>query len=264
MHVHHHAPGSFCWFELSTTNQAQAKTFYGSLFGWRADDTPVGPNEMYTIFKVDGRDAAAACTLRPDQLAHGVPPNWLLYVSVENVDASTKRAAEASGTVLMPPFDVMESGRMSLVADPIGAAFALWEPRNHHGTGIVRENGTGVWADLNTPDPVHASRFYEALFHWKIVAGKNKAAAGPNDYGHVMNGDEFIGGIPPASSYRKGTPPHWLVYFSVDDCDVAAANAKNAGGAILMPPMTIAKVRKFAVLADPQGAAFAVAEPGEE
>lgn len=60
MQVHHHAPGSFCWFELSTTNQTAAKTFYTSLFGWHPEDTQVGPNDVYTIFKVDGRDAAAS------------------------------------------------------------------------------------------------------------------------------------------------------------------------------------------------------------
>ncbi|HKV99871.1 MAG TPA: VOC family protein [Vicinamibacterales bacterium] len=261
MHVHHHAPGSFCWFELSTTNQAQAKAFYGALFGWQPDDQPVGPNDVYTIFKVDGRDAAAACTIRPDQLAHGARPNWLLYVSVENADASAKRATDAGGKLLMPPFDVMESGRMALVADPTGAAFAIWEPRNHHGTGIVGDNGTAVWADLNTPDPVRAARFYHALFNWKIVAGKTMAPAGPDDYGHIVNGQEFIGGVPPAAYQSKGAPPHWLIYFAVPDCDTAAANAKSAGGAIVVPPMTAGEVRKFAVLADPQGAAFAIVEP---
>ena len=261
MHVHHHAPGSFCWFELSTTDQTQAKAFYTSLFGWQPDDQPVGPSDVYTIFKVDGRDAAAACTLRPDQRAQGVPPSWLLYISVENADASAKRATDAGGNVLAQPFDVMESGRMAVVADPTGATFAIWEPRNHHGTGIVQANGTGVWADLNTPDPVRAGRFYHALFDWKIVAGKTMAPAGPHDYGHIVNGEEFIGGVAPAAHQPKGTPPHWLIYFSVADCDAIAAKAKAAGGAILMPPMTAGEVRKFAVLADPQGAAFAIVEP---
>jgi hypothetical protein len=261
MHVHHHAPGSFCWFELSTTNQAQAKAFYGAIFGWQPSDQPVGPNDVYTIFKIDGRDAAAACTLRPDQLAHGVPPNWLLYVSVQNVDASAKRATGAGGTVLMPPFDVMESGRMALVADPTGAAFAIWEPRTHHGTGIVGDQGTGVWADLTTPDPVRAARFYHALFDWKIVAGKSMAPAGPDDYGHIVNGHEFIGGVSPATPQSNGVPPHWLIYFAVSDCYATAAKTKSAGGAIVVPPMTVGEVRKFAVLADPQGAAFAVVEP---
>lgn len=260
MQVHHHAPGSFCWFELSTTNQTQAKTFYSSLFGWQAADQPIGPAEVYTIFKLDGRDAAAACTLRPDQLAHGVPPNWLLYVSVENVDASAKRAAAAGGAVLLPPFDVGESGRMTVVSDPMGATFAMWEPRNHHGTSVVQDDGTGVWADLNTPDPIQAGIFYHALFDWKIVAGKNMSPAGPDDYGHIVNGQEFIGGIPPASSQPQGVPPHWLIYFAVPDCDAAAAKAKTLGGSVLMPPMSLETVRKFAVLADPQGAAFAIVE----
>lgn len=260
MHVHHHAPGTFCWFELATSDQAQAKNFYSSLFGWRPDDMPIGPNEFYTIFKVDGRDAAAAHTMRPEQRAQGVPPNWLLYISVENVDASAKRAAAAGGTVMAPPFDVTDLGRMTVVTDPTGAAFALWEPRNSHGTGIVQEPGAAVWADLNSPDPQRAGRFYQELLDWNIVAGKNMAPVGATEYGHIVAGDEFIGGIVPAAHVHKGAPAHWLIYFSVTDCDAAVAATSAAGGKVLMPPMTMERVRKFAALADPQGAAFAVVQ----
>jgi hypothetical protein len=260
MHVNHHTPGSFCWFELATTDQSRAKAFYTALLGWEVSDTPIGPTELYTIFKKEGRDAAAAYTLRPEQRAQGVPPNWLIYITVQDVDALTKRVPAAHGTVLAEPFDVMESGRMAMVADPTGATFAMWEPRNHHGTGIVHANGTAVWADLNTPNPAKAASFYRDLFGWKIVAGKNMAPVGPNDYGHIVNGDEFIGGIPPTSDLPPGVPAHWLIYFAVPDCDAAAASTRTAGGAVLMPPMTMKEVRKFAVLSDPQGAAFAVVE----
>ncbi|MFI5178109.1 MAG: VOC family protein [Vicinamibacterales bacterium] len=260
MHVDRHAPGSFCWFELATTDQNRAKAFYASLFGWAVNDTPLGPSEVYTIFQKDGRDAAAAYTMRPDQRAESVPPHWLVYVLVQSVDATAKRAPGAHGIVLAQPFDVMESGRMAILADPTGATLAIWEPRRHHGTGIVHADGTAVWADLNTPDPAKAAAFYRDLFGWKIVAGKNMAPVGPNDYGHIVNGDEFIGGLPPASNLPPGAPAHWLIYFAVPDCDAAAARTKAAGGAILMPPMTMKEVRKFAVLADPQGAAFAVVE----
>jgi predicted enzyme related to lactoylglutathione lyase len=260
MHVHHHAPGTFCWFELATSDQAQAKNFYSSLLAWRADDMPIGPNEFYTIFKVDGRDAAAAHTMRPEQRAQGVPPNWLLYISVDNVDARAKRAAAAGARVTAPPFDMMDAGRMTVITDPTGAAFALWEPRNSHGTGIVQEPGAAVWADLNSPDPPRAGRFYQELLGWKIVAGKNMAPVRANEYGHIVAGDEFIGGIVPAAHVHKDAPAHWLIYFQVADCDAAVAATSAAGGHVLMPPMTMERVRKFAALADPQGAAFAVVQ----
>jgi len=260
MHVNHHAPGSFCWFELATTDQTRAKTFYMSLLGWDVADMPIGPADLYSIFKVEGRDVAAAYTMRAEQRAQGVPPNWLVYVSVHDADATAKRVPAVHGTVLAPPFDVGESGRMAVLADPTGATFAIWEPRNHHGTGIAHANGTVVWADLNSSDPGQASAFYGELFGWKIVAGKNMAPVGPKDYGHIVNGDDFIGGIAPASALAPGTPPHWLIYFAVADCDAAVSRTQSAGGTILMPAITMEKVRKFAVLADPQGAAFAVVE----
>jgi tRNA U38,U39,U40 pseudouridine synthase TruA len=64
-----HAPGAFCWPELGTTDQNAAKAFYSGLFGWTFRDTPMGPGVVYTIFQLDGRDAAALYTLEPNVLA---------------------------------------------------------------------------------------------------------------------------------------------------------------------------------------------------
>jgi len=80
--------GSFCWIELHTSDQNAAKKFYGSLFGWTPQDMPMGPNDFYTIFKLQGRDAAAGCTLRPDETSMGVPPHWLIYIAVDDVEAA--------------------------------------------------------------------------------------------------------------------------------------------------------------------------------
>jgi predicted enzyme related to lactoylglutathione lyase len=260
VHVHHHAPGSFCWFELATTDQTAANAFYASLFGWEITDTPLGPGETYTIFKIDNRAAAAAHTMDRDQRALGVPPAWLLYVSVENVDAAAKRADSVGGTVLAPPFDVTDAGRMTVVRDPTGASLALWEPRNNHGAGIVHEPGTCVWAYLYSPNPRQAAIFYGDLFGWTVVAGKNMAPATANDYGHVVNGTDFIGGMLPAAYVPAGTPPHWLPYFSVSRCDAAVAKTTASGGQVRVPTTKMEAARKYAILADPQSAAFAVVE----
>ncbi len=260
MHIDHHSPGSFCWYELSTTDQSAAKEFYASLFAWQPDDIPTCPGEFYTIFKIDGRDAAAAQTMHHEQRVRGVPPNWLIYVAVHDVDASATRAAAAGATIVAPPFDLGKSGRMMVLNDPTGATLALWEPRNHHGTGVAQEPGTGVWADLSSPDPGRAIRFYHELFGWQVVAGKDMRPASPDDYGHIVNGGEFIGGVMPAAHVPKGAAPNWLVYFSVSNCADVVARTRASGGTIVMPVMTMEGARKYAVLRDPQGATFGVVE----
>jgi predicted enzyme related to lactoylglutathione lyase len=118
-HVQKHDPGSFNWLELGTTDQAAAKQFYGALFGWEAQDFPMGPDGVYTMFKLDGKDVGACYKLGPQM--EGIPPNWGLYVCVDDADATAKRAAELGGAVLKPPFDVYTFGRMAVLQDPTGA-----------------------------------------------------------------------------------------------------------------------------------------------
>ncbi len=148
-HVEKHSPGSFCWIELSTSNQNAAKTFYARLFGWEIFDQPVGPGEFYTLFKLENRDAAAAYTMGSDERSHGVPPHWNLYIAVENADAIVNRAGELGGKVLAGAFDVMEYGRMAVIQDPTGATFCIWQPKKTQGTGITGVDGTLCWADLS-------------------------------------------------------------------------------------------------------------------
>jgi hypothetical protein len=259
-HITAHPPGSLCWFELTTTDQTAAKKFYQSIFGWTVEDSPMGPNDVYSIFRVDGRDAAAACTLRAEQRAQGVPPNWGVYIAVTNADASAKRAAELGAKVLLQPFDVMDSGRMSVIQDPTGAVFCLWQGKKTAGTGIAHEHGTVVWADLSTPDQVRAGKFYSDLLGWKMTGGKDKPVATVGDYFHIVNGEEFIGGVPPANHRDPKMPAHWMIYFAVPTCDATVAKATSMGARLLHGPMKIGDVRTIATLADPQGAVFAIVD----
>lgn len=257
-YIEKHPAGSFCWIELATTDQAAAKSFYGSLFGWTANDNPMGPGEVYTIFQLQGRDAAAGYTLRPEQRQQGVPPNWTVYIEVANADAAVTRARELGGTVLMGAFDVMDKGRMAVLQDPTGAVFCVWQSLSHSGIGIMGEDGTLSWADLSTPDPQRASKFYAGLFGWEIVTGEEDPE---HDYLHIKNGEHFIGGIPPARDRQPGVPPHWLVYFHTTDCDAFAGKAKSLGANFYLPPTTMENVGRMAVVADPQGAVFALFQP---
>lgn len=253
-HVEKHTPGAFTWVELATSDQSAAKVFYATLFGWQFTDSPMGPNDFYTMFTLEGRNAAAVYTLRSDEVKMGVPPHWNLYISAASADATAARAASCGGTVLAPPFDVYTYGRMAVISDPTGAVFCLWEPKSHTGLGIQGRHGTFCWADLSTPDPARAAEFYTEVFGWSMPPGDG-------GYRHIVNGADFIGGITPVEHRNPNAPPHWLVYFQVDDCDAATTSAKELGASVFAGPMTIENVGRMTVLADPQGSVFSLFQP---
>jgi hypothetical protein len=255
-HIDAHAPGSFCWIELSTSDQQAGKHFYSSLFGWTANDSPMGNNECYTMFQLEGRNVAAAYTIQKDEVAMGVPPHWNLYIAVENADESTARATELGGTVLAGPFDVMEHGRMAVVQDPTGAVFCMWQSKAHPGIGIQGQANALCWADLSTPDQEKAVPFYEGLFGYQISAPDNMGG-----YLHIMNGEEMIGGVQSKEGRNKFAPPHWLIYIMVEDCNAMTDKAKGLGANVHMGPVDMENVGWISVLADPQGAVFALFQP---
>ena len=249
-----HAPGSFCWMELGAADQAAAKSFYTSLLGWTFTEFPMGPGELYTIFRLQDRDVAGAYALNQEMRARGVPPHWMIYVAVQSADEAAARAGQLGGKVVNGPFDVMDAGRMAVLQDPTGAMFSIWQAGRSPGIGIAGEFGSFCWADLSTPDVDRAKDFYSGLFGWKIAPGEND----PSGYLHIQNGEQMIGGIPPASMRNPGVPPHWLIYYYVADVDASAAQAKSLGASLLLPPMSIEHVGRMSVIRDPQGAAFAV------
>ncbi|MGA6986963.1 MAG: VOC family protein [Terriglobales bacterium] len=246
--------GSFCWIELHTADQPAAKTFYNALFGWEAHDSPMGANDFYTEFKLQGREAAAACTLRPEERSHGVPPHWMIYITVGNADAAAAKAQQLGGKILAPAFDVMDAGRMAVIQDPTGANFCVWQAKKNAGIGIARVHGTLCWADLSTSEAKPAADFYSGLFGWQIIADPKD----PSGYLHIKNGEHFIGGVPPASHRQPGVPPHWMAYFQVDDVDASASKAKQMGANLYLPPKSMEGVGRLSVIADPQGAVFAI------
>jgi uncharacterized protein len=245
-------PGAFSWVELATSDQAAAKKFYMSLFGWSVEDTPMGPTDFYSTFKLEGRSVGAAFTLQKDM--QGIPPHWGIYVAVDSADATADRAAKLGGTVCAPPFDVFDYGRMAVIQDPTGANISVWQPKTHTGIEITGVDSTLCWADLSTPDPVTASKFYSGLFGWNISAGEHDTSG----YLHIMNGEDFIGGVQPASHRNPNAPPHWLAYFQTSNCDATAAKARQLGAKFMLEPMTMENVGRMAVVADPQGAVFSI------
>jgi predicted enzyme related to lactoylglutathione lyase len=253
-----HPAGSFCWIELATTDQEGAKKFYSSLFGWSPNDNPMGPGEVYTIFRLDGRDAGAGYTMRKEQREQHIPPHWELYIAADNADDVVSKATKAGGKALMPAFDVMDLGRMAVLQDPTGAVFCAWQAKKNSGIGAASEDNALCWADLITPDAQRAEQFYSSVFGWKLEKTPND----PSGYVHIKNGEHYIGGIPPAEAGDPKLPPHWIIYFQVADVEASTKKVQQLGGKVHMPPRKMEGVGTWSVVADPQGAAFALFKSG--
>jgi uncharacterized protein len=240
-----YAPGTPSWTDLQTPDQAGAKKFYNAVLGWDYDDSPLGDGTFYSMATVKGKHVAAISGAPPE----GVPPHWNVYVTVADVDASAEKVPGAGGMVIAPPFDVMDAGRMAVVADPTGGMLCLWSPKDNIGAQLVNETGALCWEELMSTDIPKAAAFYEQIFGWE-------AAPVPDmSYTEFKLGDRSIGGAmnPP----MEGIPTVWGIYFAVDDTDKAVELVKANGGSVFQGPMDIEPGR-FAVCADPQGAMFNV------
>ena len=251
-----HAPGTFSWVELATVDQRAGVDFYRALFGWQLNEYPMGPDEVYSMFQLRGLDVAAAYTMRPDERQSGAPPHWNLYITVPNVDAAARRAQELGGTVLAPAFDVMDAGRMAVLRDPAGAVFQVWEAKQHSGSQILNEPGALCWTELTTRDPKAAEAFYTALFGW---TAQHSAPSGVHEYTHFSVGDTpSIGMLEMPADMPASIPSFWMPYFQVVDVDASVGTAATHGASVMRPAQDIPGTGRFAILADPQGAAFAV------
>lgn len=248
-----YAPGVPNWIDLATSDQAAAKDFYAGLFGWTYDDQDMGNGAVYSMARLKDRDVAAIAPLQDEMAAAGVPPHWQMYLASPDVDAATAKVAAAGGSVLAPPFDVFEAGRMSVIADPLGAVFHLWQAKDHIGAGLVNEHGAFIWSELMAKDAASAGPFYETVTGLKMVDAP--MADGSVYTGLSLDGtvETFLAGAQPPPF--EGIPPVWNVYLGADDVDEVAARTAELGGSVMAEPFDI-PVGRMAVLVDPQGAVF--------
>ncbi|HEX2183520.1 MAG TPA: VOC family protein [Rubrobacteraceae bacterium] len=249
-------PGTFCWADLATTDPAGAKAFYSGLFGWEAEDVPAGEAGTYTLMRLDGDEVCGLYEMDAERREAGAPPYWLSHVSVEDVDAVAARAGELGGAVEGGVFDVGEYGRFAMVRDPAGAVLVAWQTGASAGARRVNDPGCMTWNELNTREPERMAAFYAELFGWEMEAQRQNGSLA---YVTIRNAGSSNGGIMPMSEQHGEAPSFWLTYFTVSSCDDAVARARELGGEVLAGPMEPGAGR-IAVLADPQGAAFAVFE----
>ena len=248
-------PGTPSWADVTCPDPEAGRAFYGALFGWTGEPAVEPEARGYTVMMLG--DAAVA-GLAPT--FGEMPALWSTYVTVADVDAVLEAAAGAGGKVLMDAMDVLDAGRIGVITDPGGAALSLWQPNNHIGAEVRMEPNSLCWVELNTRDPDPAVSFYGELFGWKAQqVGGPVSEGGPGfDYIMLQLGEVPVGGIITMDENCPAeVPPHWMVYFAVEDCDAAAARVTELGGAVCVPPTDIPPGR-FAVVNDPGGATFTI------
>ena len=256
-----YAPGTFSWADLMTGDLEAAKEFYAGLFGWEYEisETPQGP---YVMAHLDGKAVAGLGPQSEQEAQMGIPPHWNTYISVESADATAAKAAELGGTVVVPPLDAMDAGRMAFISAPGGEAFGIWEPRNHIGAGVVNEHGAVGWVELASRDVEGAKSFYTELLGWTAETGESPTGEG--EYTSVMVGERMNAGMLAMNeNWPPDVPAYWSIYIYVDDLDAAIASTKELGGTVIMPRMDIPEVGGMAVIQDPTGAALSIMEPSD-
>ncbi len=264
-----HPHGLFSWTDISLPDPAAGKDFYAALFGWQAEDQqdPDG-NYIYTMFSKDGEAVAGMGPQPPGTAESGIPPMWSSYVTVDDVDAAVERATDSGGSVVLPVMDVFTAGRMAIVADPAGGVVSMWEAGDHEGAGVFNTHGAMTWNELATRDVAGAKAFYTAVFGWEF-----EPFGGDNEYwlikvagkvgGGVYADDQYNGGVMPMDeNWPDEIPPHWMVYFNVDDTDAAVAKLEELGGSVSVPAFDTPAGR-IAVVGDAQGGTFSFIAPAQ-
>ena len=243
------APGTPCWVDLMTTDQAAAREFYSALLGWQIE---VGGEETgnYGLASVGGHAAAGIGGMMG--MEH--PPAWNTYLATRDVEATCKAAAAAGGTIVAPPMDVMDFGRMAYVQAPSGGVVGLWQAGTRVGCEVANEPGAYAWNEFMTRDYEGGRSFYGSLFEYTYTEMGDETF----QYSTIDLDGRPVGGIGTLpAEVPEHVPPHWRVYFEVADCDAAVAKVTELGGSVLRPPADMPYGR-HADVADPQGAMFSV------
>lgn len=244
---------TFVWYELLSTDVAAAKSFYGSVIGWHANDVPM-PGMTYTLLSTGDRQVGGMMTIPPQMAEAGMKPFWTAHIGVEDVDAAAARLKQLGGSILRPPTDIAGVGRFSAAADPQGARFCLFQPSQPGERKISREPGQIGWHELHTKDWPSALAFYRAMFGWIPAEGVDMGPMGT--YQLFTIAGSAAGGMFNSEAARPEC--FWLYYFNVEDIDAAAKLVGAGGGSIMQGPHQVPGGDWIVQAKDPQGAAFAL------
>lgn len=242
------APGEFCWVNMLTPRPDDAMAFFGGVLGWTYFEIP----GLGHGIRVGGRDIGGLFDLDGPNTPPGTRPHIGVMLKVEDADAFGAKVAALGGNA-RPAFDIGDQGRMTVCHDPLGAEFDAWEPRAMPGTDVDPGlHGAPSWFETLTSDPARGSAFYADLLGWTPEVMPMPGY----DYTVFKRGGEPVAGLMAITPEMGAMPPHWGVYFTVDDADEAARRATALGGKLCVEVRDIPGIGRFCGITSPQGVTF--------
>ena len=236
------------WVDLSTSDAPAARDFYSKLFGWQLE---VSEDPQYGGYATAKLADSSVSGIGPRQ-SDDAPTAWSMYIGTDDVDALAKKVQANGGTVAAPPFDVGDQGRMAVFQDPTGAFFSAWQPAGMNQFVSGRPNAFG-WAELSARGVDRAIPFYETTFGW--THSTSPFGEGQEYTSFAIDGEDIAGAFEMDPKTPAEVPSYWTIYFLTDDVDATFRRAIELGGREMVAPQDFPGGR-FAIVSDPQGAAF--------
>jgi uncharacterized protein len=251
--------GTPIWYELQSADPPASKAFYDHVVGWTIGEP--APDMDYRMIDTGHGLVGGVMRLTDEMAAGGAQPGWLVYIGVDDVDASAEAITAAGGAVHMGPWSMPGVGRMAVVADPQGIPFYIMRGDSDEDSTAYERTGMGKcnWNELISPDQDAGDAFYRSIFHWNYP---DVMPMGPmGDYRFIAVGDQTFGAT--MRHPGEGPPPGWRFYFRAPDIEAAAARVAEAGGTVMMGPHDVPGGDRIIVASDPHGTVFGVVGPGE-
>jgi predicted enzyme related to lactoylglutathione lyase len=248
--------GTPIWYELMTKDPSSARSFYNTVVGWEIDESvPAGSAMDYRMISAKDGLVGGVYQLTDEMCQNGAAPCWMMYIGVDDVDASVATVTAAGGSVQLAAFDISNVGRIAMVSDPQGAALYLMRGASSEVSTACNPDraGHGAWHELHTSDGQKATDFYCAQFGWSRSRAVDMGSMG--NYQLIDIGGRDLGGTMADPKFPR---PAWLIYFRVDGIESAAARIIAAGGKVTNGPMEVPGGGWIVNGMDPDGAMFAL------
>ncbi|MFA7481527.1 MAG: VOC family protein [Vulcanimicrobiota bacterium] len=239
-------PGFFCWVDAAVTDPTASHKFFSELFGWGRRVRPTEQALAYNIMTLHGEHVAGICHVEPEG-----PSQWMSYLLVDDLGEAERRAQKLGAEILRSNEEIKGFGHMSVLEDPTGAIFALWETARGGEPGIPFGPNSVGWTELITTDLEKATRFYQQLTGWDYYDTR----FGDLEYRVFSLHSQEVCGMKTGENRS-----YWMVHFAVEDCDLAFRRGVELGGSELLAPFDLPDIGRCAVLADPSGGPFGIVQ----